>query len=70
MARVKVKVGRKIDWGLGMEGNYHDFHPGCHGEDRFGDFYGHASYAHAVKRYLAKKGYDVRIESGTYKFRY
>lgn len=32
-----------------MEGNFWDFHPGCHGINEYGDFNGYRGLADAIK---------------------
>lgn len=50
-----------------MEGNYWDFHPGCHGINTYGDFKGPDGLATAIASYLQKKGETVEIKRTTYK---
>lgn len=38
-----------------MEGNFHDFHPGCHGIHTYGNFKGHIGLSTAIWFYLLRK---------------
>lgn len=51
-----------------MEGNYWDFHPGCHGIYKYGDFKSASELAKQLKKYYEKDGYIVTIEYKDYKF--
>lgn len=54
-----------------MEGNFWDFHPGCHGIHKYGDFKGYNSLAQAIRRKLIKDGKDpsdISIEKTSYKW--
>ncbi len=54
-----------------MEGNFRDFHPGCHGITKYGEFNSPSDLAINVTRYLRRKG-DTKIETiqETYKYEY
>lgn len=64
MARVSVD-GKGI-----MEGNFWDFHPGCHGINEYGDFEGHDDLASSVGASLRKNGYSVETVRESYKYEY
>lgn len=50
-----------------MSGNFWDFHPGCHGINQYGDFYGFDDLAIKISGKLDKLGHKVRITKGSYK---
>lgn len=50
-----------VDGECVMEGNFHDFYPGCHGITKYGDFRGPLSLAAAVASKLRRKGHKVSI---------
>jgi hypothetical protein len=50
-----------------MEGNFGDFHPGCHGIDQYGDFYGFDDLAIKIIGKLSKLGHKAIIAKGAYK---
>jgi hypothetical protein len=62
MAKVTDGVGN------GMEGNYWDFHNGCHGIYDFGEFSNVEEFAYVLKKYHEKKGEKVEIVRLKYKF--
>lgn len=72
MARVFTRIStlpKGMDkWDFGMEGNYWDFHPHCHGMHTFGEFNSPTSLANAIKVWLVDRGYKVNIVNGTYKY--
>jgi hypothetical protein len=45
-----------------MEGNFWDFHPGCHGLYQYGEFKGYAGLRNAILRTLYASGPNVEIE--------
>lgn len=51
-----------------MEGNYWDFHPGCHGIYKYGNFNSANELAEQLKKHYEKEGYIVTIECENYKF--
>jgi hypothetical protein len=51
-----------------MEGNFWDFHPGCHGINTYGDFDGYLSLAFKIKDYLLKEGKEVEIVKEPYTY--
>lgn len=56
-----------------MEGNFWDFHPGCHGIHKYGDWNGFANLVQAIYiKFIkdGKKSEDIIIERVTYKFEY
>ncbi len=64
MARVSID-------GVGvMEGNFWDFHPGCHGINEYGDFNGFDSLALKILFKLTKEGKKAKIIKKRYKFDY
>jgi hypothetical protein len=50
-----------------MSGNFWDFHPGCHGINQYGDFYGFDDLAIKIMRKFNNIGRKARITKGTYK---
>ena len=64
MARVNDSVGN------GMEGNFWDFHPGCHGITKFGFFRGFRLFVQALKKYHEQNGESVEIIRSEYDSRY
>jgi len=50
-----------------MSGNFWDFHPGCHGINQYGDFYGFDDLAIRIMRKFNNIGRKARITKGTYK---
>jgi hypothetical protein len=50
-----------------MEGNFWDFHPGCHGINQYGDFYGFDDLALKITGKLGKSGHKVIIKKESYK---
>jgi hypothetical protein len=50
-----------------MAGNFWDFHPGCHGINQYGDFYGFDDLAIKIMRKFNSIGRKARITKGTYK---
>jgi hypothetical protein len=50
-----------------MSGNFWDFHPGCHGINQYGDFYGFDDLAIKIMRKFNNIGRKARITEGTYK---
>ena len=50
-----------------MAGNFWDFHPGCHGINQYGDFYGFDDLAIKIMRKFNNIGRKARITKGTYK---
>ena len=73
MAKVYTRIGTlpkgMKTYDFGMEGNYWDFHPGCHGMHQFGDFNSPSGLAHAIMHFLLEHDYTVRVVHGTYKWR-
>jgi hypothetical protein len=64
MARVSID-------GIGvMEGNFWDFHPGCHGINEYGDFNGFDSLALRILFKLTKEGKKAKIIKERYKIDY
>ena len=57
-----------VDGDCVMEGNYWDFHPGCHGIDAYGDFRGVDDLVKKVKRKLLSDGHDVVVDTIQYKY--
>ena len=55
---------------LVMEGNYWDFHPGCHGINKYGDFNSYAGLAHRLFLWLIKNYPKdvVEIKKENYKY--
>lgn len=51
-----------------MEGNYWDFHPGCHGINEYGDFNSPHKLVKAIQLKLLKEGKDVEIITKNYKY--
>lgn len=64
MARVNDGVGN------GMEGNYWDFHNGCHGLYQFDDFNTPEQFASVLKKFHKKNGENVQIIESEYKYEY
>jgi hypothetical protein len=64
MARVSID-GKGV-----MEGNFWDFHPGCHAINEYGDFEGHDDLATVIGASLEKNGYDIAIVRESYKYEY
>ena len=68
MARVRVNETHV------MEGNYWDFHPGCHGgwhkdlAKRYGDFNRPWMMAEAIAKAIKDIGATCRIENSTYTY--
>lgn len=59
MASVFIEGRKKVPIGDGMEGNYWDFHPGCHGIHEFGDFSGPFGLMNGMRDALEKLGWKV-----------
>jgi len=51
-----------------MEGNFWDFHPGCHGIYDYGDFRSYNDLASMIRQKLFKEGKEVEIINETYKY--
>lgn len=51
-----------------MEGNHWDFHPGCHGIHKWGDFKSPVDLVAAIKRTLEEKGETVEVIAKEYKY--
>ena len=51
-----------------MEGNYWDFHPGCHGINEYGDWNSPKQLADAIKSKLISEGKQVEIIKQNYKY--
>ena len=49
-----------------MEGNFWDFHPGCHGISEWGEFKGYISLYRNIRDTLLKSGEAVNIEIKEY----
>jgi hypothetical protein len=64
MARVSID-GKGV-----MEGNFWDFHPGCHAINEYGDFEGHDDLATVIGESLRKNGYVVETLRESYKYEY
>jgi hypothetical protein len=62
MARVSDGVGN------GMEGNFWDFHNGCHGLYKFGEFNTVTEFAHVLKKFHEANGEKVKIINSDYKW--
>jgi len=56
------------NFGNGMSGNFWDFHPGCHGITKFGDFRGYNMFAEIIKAYHIGKGRKAKIVKKKYKY--
>jgi hypothetical protein len=48
-----------------MSGNYHDFHPGCHGITKYGSFHGPLDLGYCVARHLTSEGCEATVERRT-----
>jgi hypothetical protein len=64
MARVS------IDGKVVMEGNFWDFHPGCHGINEYGDFYGFDDLAIKILLKLTNEGKKAKIIKEKYTYKY
>lgn len=62
MARVYDSIGN------GMEGNFWDFHNGCHGLYEFGNFNTVDEFSHALKNFHELNGEEVKIINKKYKY--
>lgn len=62
MARVSID-GKGV-----MEGNFWDFHPGCHGIHEYGEFESYKHLADRIKLTLMENGKQAEIETQTYKY--
>lgn len=51
-----------------MEGNFWDFHPGCHGITDYGDFRGYSGLATAISMKLYSEGKKPKIVNGSYNY--
>lgn len=51
-----------------MEGNFWDFHPGCHGITKYGDFRGYSGLATAISLKLYSEGKKPKIINGVYNY--
>lgn len=51
-----------------MEGNYHDFHNGCHGDYDFPEFHSARSLAEILIRFIKSQGKDAELILETYVF--
>jgi len=49
-----------------MDGNFWDFHPGCHGINEYGDFKGYSDLARAIALSLHKEGESSKIVNEEY----
>lgn len=61
-----------IDGKIVMQGNFHDFHPGCHGITEYGDFKGYPYLVQAIFIKMIKDGKrseDIEIRKSKYKYR-
>lgn len=56
------------NFGNGMAGNFWDFHPGCHGITKFGEFTTYGGFAELIKAYHISKGRKAKIIKKKYKF--
>jgi hypothetical protein len=63
MARVS------IDNECVMEGNYWDFHPGCHGITKYGHFSDYTQLVQRIYLYLTKSSSKVIVEKKKYKYK-
>lgn len=54
--------------GNGMEGNFWDFHNGCHGLYQFDEFNSIMGFAYVLKKYHEAKGEKVEIINLEYKY--
>lgn len=53
-----------------MEGNFWDFHPGCHGITKYGDFNSYTELVQKIFLYLRKKGFEkIEIKKRKYKWK-
>lgn len=64
MARVNDGVGN------GMEGNFWDFHNGCHGLYEFDEFNTVTEFAYVLKKFHEERGEKVEIINSEYKYEY
>lgn len=53
-----------------MDGNFWDFHPGCHGINEYGDFNGHNDLAKKIGETLTKEGKEFTIVKEEYVYEY
>lgn len=63
----------KLNGKLVMEGNFWDFHPGCHGITKYGEWKGFPDLVQKIYISLLKKGYsapNIEIKRTNYKFEY
>lgn len=74
-----VTIVVKTDWdcemrivrdsfGEGMEGNFWDFHNGCHGINKFGRFSNSDELVEKMAKFYKKKGYIVEIQEEEYSY--
>ena len=64
MARVSID-GKGV-----MEGNFWDFHPGCHGINEYGEFGGFDDLAIKILLKLTKDGKKAKIIKEKYNYKY
>ena len=53
-----------------MDGNFWDFHPGCHGINEYGDFNSHYELAKKIGETLTKEGKEFTIVKEEYVYEY
>jgi hypothetical protein len=64
MARVNDGAGN------GMEGNFWDFHNGCHGLHQFDVFNTVTEFVDALKKFHEVKGEEVEVINSEYKYEF
>ena len=77
MIKITIKIDSSCDMacvtdekGQIMEGNFWDFHNGCHGHYHLDNFTSYISYANVLKKYHEANGEKVKIVKETYKYEY
>ena len=72
---IKIYVDRSCDMakvvdplGNGMEGNFWDFHNGCHGMYDLGEFNSYHELANVLRRKYISEGYNIKTETHKYKY--
>ena len=75
MVKITIKVDSSCDMACVsdgknecMEGNFWDFHNGCHGYYHLDNFTSYKTYAEVLKKYHENRGETVEIIKETYRY--
>ena len=61
----KIRNGNRVE----MEGNYWDFHPGCHGITKYGNFNTPKELSSRMREFYINKGFNVIIKEREYRWK-